>query len=419
VSFVAIVAVTAIQAMSSIDPRGLLQFVMIIGAPFLVAVLIHVFLIAVLIEAWLGRVPRMLAIIPLGAYAGYYAYYVHQGIIVASRTTELRAQNSRLVLQFDPDLHALISPGAQSLVEQYAIPAVYESNVNVPEGYLSYRLLRRQQCDAIPEVRGRVYTTGIRFNDMPQATVCELRFPEAPAKKRVTAVRHEEIRRDHWFGETLTEITVDERVIGSFTTATMDQLLAFPFAMIVCGVDSRGKLAPGHGCGMRFARSFVQIDTTPADIDRSKYGMPESVMLGIRKYTANDFSGFLGYPQNDVILLSVADEPKRTERRAEDDAFAVLKQIVDGGSPTMPLLLGAVLAKNPERLEPFVEAMASRLVELIQAKPGGGRKRVEQMQTLLIALAALPRDSFARVSGTLCVHLGRNPDPDITTTLCS
>jgi hypothetical protein len=411
-SLIAIAGLVSLQAISPIF--------MFLGVPFIVAALVHVFLIAVLIESWLGRLPKMLAIIPLGAYAGYYAFYIYQVIIVAGKAAELRAQNSAQVLKFDPDLHSLISSNAEPLVQRYAIPVAYVINPNLPEGYLSYRLLRRNQCDAISEVPGRVNKTGVRFNDfLPQADVCELRFPEAPAKKQVIAVRHQEVWKDRWFGETLTEIVVDGKAVGSFTSATANQLVPFPLLMILCRVDKAGKLSLDHGCGARFGSHNVPIDTIPAGVDRTKFEMPESVMLGLVKYRVSDLAGFRGYPQNDGILSYLAGEPKRVAMRAEDNAFAVLKQLVDGGNPIMPPLLGSALVKSPERLEPLAEAMASRLVELIQAKPGGGRNRVEQMQTLLMALAALPPDSFARISGTLCPHLGRNPHPDITTTLCS
>ena len=137
-------------------------------------------------------------------------------------------------------------------------------------------------------------------------------------------------------------------------------------------------------------------------------------MLGIQRYTEQDYAEFKPFKQNDEALVRLADEPKRVE----EESFAILKELVDGGNPKMPLLLGRSVAKDPARLEPFAEGMAKRLIELLKAKTGG-QNWLDQMLALRTALAALPRDKFAKVSDIVCSDSHQKLGANFTSRLCS
>jgi hypothetical protein len=404
VSGIALLAIAALFALQAFPYTGI--FLMISGGALLTGLLIHLFLIGLLVEAWIGRVPRLLAVIPVIAYGSYYALYAHQTIEIHEKSAQLRQENSGKIFDFDAEVYSLVTPDAQALTTQYAIPVVYQPNKNFnPEGHLAFRLVRNDQCKSLPrDSRNRIVKLGVHFGGVFQNNVCELRFPESPPKKIVTAVKHgdPEVWKRKWeIGEQLTEIIVDGKVIGSFKTASVWRLPLWPSTAIGCGLISGG--TPSWKCGADFIRSHIEIDTIPAGVDRAKFGAPESVMLGIPKYTAADLADFHGFRQNDDALPRIAEEPKRVE----DDSFALLKQIVEGQNPTTPVALGNSLALEPERLAPFAEAMAQRLPEIVKNYRGNTQDRY-RMEALDTALAALPVTAFSTVSDTIFEFVRRN-----------
>src|ERR1019366_9108742 len=144
--------------------------------------------------------------------------------------------------------YSLVTPDAQTLVDQYAIPVAYQPNKNFnPEGHLAFRLIRSDQCKGLTRDWG---------------------------------------------------------------------LPLFPNAAIGCGLISGG--TPAWNSFTNLIRSHIAIDTVPDGVDHEKYELPESVMLGIPKYTAADLADFRGFRQNDEALPRIAEEPKRVE----DDSFA-------------------------------------------------------------------------------------------------
>jgi hypothetical protein len=402
VSGTALLAILVLVGLQAIPWLGLI--LILFGAPFLAGILVYGFLIGVSLEAAFGRLPRALIAIPVATCVGYYAYYTDLTARIRQHAAELRQQNSGEVLNFDPALHSLVSPDAEALIKQYAFPVVYEANRNFPEGYLAYRLLRSDQCSrVVKDSRHRIATFGVHFGNK-FLSVCELRYPEAPLKKIVTAVKRgdEEVwKRKNEIGERLTEIVVDGAVVGKFKTASVWLPGAIPFILAGCGL---GGGTSGWGCGIDLIRSYTPLNTVPDDIDHARFLAPESVMLGITRYTEQDLTDYKGYAENEETLVRLAEEPKRVE----DDSFAILKALVDGGDPQMPFGLGFSLATNPPRLGPFAEAMARRFFELAQQRSGSEQNRRAQIEALRTALAALPADSFAKVADQIFDFIQRN-----------
>ena len=98
---------------------------MILGGPFLVGLLLHIFLVALAVESLTRRKPRALIAIPLVAYGSYYGLYAYQTIEIDRASAELRKANSGKVLDFDAEVHSLVTPNAQALVSSHKVSAAY------------------------------------------------------------------------------------------------------------------------------------------------------------------------------------------------------------------------------------------------------------------------------------------------------
>jgi hypothetical protein len=396
VSFWAAVGFAMLMALQVVPYTGV--FLMIFGGMVIAGALIHLFLISLFFEALFGRVPRVLMIVPIAAYGAYYAVYLYQGSEIQRTSAALQASNPGKVLDFDPSLHSLVTAQANALVQGYAIPVAYEANRDFqPEAHLSFRLIRRDQCDIPRDSQGRIQTFGMHFGRRFQRSVCVLRFPEAPTSDVVLANRHgdDEVWRRKWrISQQVTEIVVDGAVVGSYRTASVWRLSPWPIVFVGCALISS---TSAWKCGADFMRSHIVLDTLPAGVDRESYDSPISVMLGLKKYTASDLADFRGYALNDEALARVAVEPGRVE----DSVFAVLAAIVDGQNPRPTFNMGYSLAQNPARLAPLAEKLAARLVELNQSDARRTPNHDDQVRALATALASLPRAAFLRIAGQL------------------
>ena len=78
-------------------------FLMMFGAGLITVLLIHVALISLFVEAAIGRLPRILMVVPVLVYGGYYVAYWQEGREIAERAAALRAANPGKVLDFDPE----------------------------------------------------------------------------------------------------------------------------------------------------------------------------------------------------------------------------------------------------------------------------------------------------------------------------
>ncbi len=367
-------------------------FLMMFGAGLITVLLIHVALISLFVEAAIGRLPRILMVVPALVYGGYYVAYWQEGREIAERAAALRAANPGKVLDFDPESHSLVGKDKGSLVQTHDIPVVYETNANFkPEDYLSFRLMRRDQCDGIKrDTQGRILITYVsgKFH------LCVLRFPETPERMVVTVSQPKDPeiwKRKPGVTESLTEIVVDGKVIGSYRSAVAWRLPALPYGFVGCGLVSS---KPAWECGADFMRKFETLDTIPDGIDKAQYDTPESIMLGLRKYTAADLANFKGFAQNDAILTQVRDEP----RRVEDEAFAVLQEMLSGQDPKTSWGMTTALARHPDRLVPLTDKMASRFLTLL-----GDNKTSRSNATSILqeAIVSLPQPAFQSVAAAM------------------
>jgi hypothetical protein len=382
-------------------------FLMVLGGSLFAGFLVHLFFTSLLVEALIGRIPRALIVIPIIVYGGYYAAYFREGLQVEQLSQKLRTTNPGKIYDFDPTVNSLVMDQAQQFVERHDVPVVYEPNKNFPEAYLSERLITRAQCRVIKkDTQNRVSTFGVHFNGIFQESGCLLRFPERPTNKTVKATlledpqiwaHHKGIRQQ------TTEISVDDKTVGSFTTAFIWRLPAFPFLAIGCALNSG---APSWDCFVDFTRSLMRIDAIPDTVDRAKFDEPISVMLGVRKYVAADLSNFAGFDSNLQALDSVHKEPVKVE----NSGFDALDAVIDGQNPKPFFNLGYSVATSPDRLAPRAEGMTRRFVILVRGDIRTIPNGREQIEALAVAIGALPHEAFLSVAGTLFDVVKEDPD---------
>jgi hypothetical protein len=401
VSGISAVALVGLLALQAIPVLGI--FLMILGGPFLAGLLVHVFLIALAIESLARRIPRAFIAIPLIAYGSYYVLYAYQAIDIARASAELRKSNSGKVLDFNTDTHALVTPSAQAFVSRHKIAVAYELNKNFePEKHLSFRLIRRDQCNIARDSQNRIETFGAGSDNAVPDKVCMLRFPEKPPHQVVSVAKigDEEVwKRKFGIGKQISELSLDGKVIAIYTTASVWRLPLLPTLFVGCGLISS---SPAWRCAADFNRSSEVLDTVPDGVDRERFDGPESVMLGIPKYSQAERADFRGYVQNEATLAWLADEPARVE----DRMFALMQELAEGGYPKVPSGIGYSVAKNPTRLAPLGEAMANRFIELSNIRPSNadGQDYNFRYEGLVKALTALPDDAFAKVAAPLCAY---------------
>lgn len=399
VSGIALIVIAIMLALQAFPVPGI--FLMMLGGPIWTGFMVHVLLLALAIEGWVRRIPRAFIAIPLIAYSSYYALYIYQTIDMATVSAGLRKSNSGKVLDFSSDIYSLVTPEAQALVSGHAIAVAFEANANFePEQHRSFRLIRPDQCNLVRDSLRRIQASG--FGNMMVDKACLLSVPELPPHQVVSVVKigDEEIwKRQRGISEQTSQLMLDGRIAGTYKTASVWRLPLFPALAIGCGLISS---IPAWKCGADFRRSHTVLDTVPDGIDRERFDSPESVMLGLPKYTAADLADFQGYPQNEAALTWLADEPQRFE----DRMFALLQELAGGGNPKVPMEIRFSVVNNPARLVPLAEAMANRFIELSNIRPtdGDGQEYSLRYEGLAAALTALPDEAFAKVAAPLYAY---------------
>jgi hypothetical protein len=401
VSGIALIVIAIMLALQAFPVPGI--YLMMLGGPIWTGLMVHVLLLALAIEGWVRRIPRAFIAIPLIAYGSYYALYIYQTIDMATVSAGLRKSNSGKILDFNADIHSLVTPAAQALVSSHAIVVAYEANANFqPEQHRSFRLVRRDQCNLARDSLHRIQTSGVFFDNKVLDKVCMLSVPESPPQKVVSVVKigDEEVwKRKRGISEQTHQLMIDGKIVGNYKTASVWRLPLFPGLAIGCGLISS---APAWKCAADFMRSHTLLDAVPDGIDRERFDGPESVMLGLPKYTAADIANYRGYPQNEAALTWLADEPQRVE----DRMFALLQELAGGGDPKVPMGIRFSVVQNPTRLAPLAEAMANRFIELSNIRPtdGDGQEYNYRYEGLAAALTALPDEAFAKVAAPLYAY---------------
>jgi len=429
-SFWALVAFVALFALQAFPITGI--YLMLMGAALWCGFAAQAFLLGLFVEAILGRIPRLLIIVPLAAYGAYYAMYAKQALEISAKARQLQASNPSLVRKFDPAANSLVlpRPKAELAASHYDVPVTYEANANFkPQGYMSHRLIDAEQCVKAREMQARLraekvvaafgLAASVRFderggftNDNIIKNVCILNFPERPPLPLIIVSERgdtEVWRRKYTIEEQFVDFTLNGEVFATYATASIWRLPLLPIVVIGCAlIDNPASWA----CAAGFKRDHETIDGTPKSVDKALYDTPESIALGLRKYSRADYANFTGDSRWSDFIDHIGDYPEdQTKFKAEQQAdlfsqfsdfvhdskvetsgTGVFVNLVHNGKIAPPREMLPAILQKPERLIPLRDAIAARFVQLVQAKIGVNNAWFRLLDR---SLAELPRESYA------------------------
>ncbi|GLH78551.1 hypothetical protein SSBR45G_34600 [Bradyrhizobium sp. SSBR45G] len=430
-SFWALIAFAALGLLQLFPLTGIM--LMLLGGALWCGLAVHAFLIGLGVEAALGRVPRILLVVPLAAYAAYYMTYLQETRDIRDKAEQIRASNPSRALPFDPARYSLVLPtnSAQTIAGRYDVPVTYDANPNFqPEGFLSHRLLARQQCSDASAAQARLRAQGsraafglvlpLRVDDNALVAtfiknVCLLNFPEKPPLQPIVVTRRGDDtvwRRDRGILEQTTEFSLDGKVFATYRTASVWRLSPVPLLLIGCALNSG---APSWDCFANFNRTLETVDTTPANVDKMLYDLPESIVLGLRKHLASDYADDKGDDQWQPLLQRIDDYQQRQTQFDRDhnaDLFAqfvdfvhdsavetsgtgVFINIVYKGSIAPPGNMEHAVLAAPEKLAPLRDAIVERFIQLTGSSIGVNNKWYRLLDKSLVAL---PREAYASMT---------------------
>jgi hypothetical protein len=317
-SFWALVSFGVLFALQLFQITGI--FLMMLQGQFWCGLAAQAFLLGLLLDTTLGRVPRFLVIVPLAAYGGYYVMYAKQRAEIAVLARQMQTSNPSMVLRFDPAVHSLVEPSSKftlpsahalDLAKSYEVPVVYEVNTNLkPEGHLSHRLLDREQCararDAQARLRAQrliVPLSGarpVRFQEVRLEEVCVLTFPEKPPLQQIIVTeRGDDELSEREIMEHFVDFSLNGHVFATYRTASARRLPVFPLFLVGCGLTVHPS---SWNCFAGFVREYEEIDGTPKGVDKTFHGSPESIVLGLRRYVRSDYTNFKGNSSSSAAI---------------------------------------------------------------------------------------------------------------------
>lgn len=167
-------------------------FLMFALAMFWSVLLVNAGMVGVAFEAARGNVSRWWLVLPLAFYGGYWTVAGIEHVTLQRLSASYEAANAGVATGFDPSRYALAfdSEGNGAwLTQNYALPVAYSANKNVPEGFLSHRLVDSAVCAKVRETPalGAAFVHAFGFSDdhslrglRLKQHFCDVSMPERP-----------------------------------------------------------------------------------------------------------------------------------------------------------------------------------------------------------------------------------------------
>ncbi len=280
---------------------------MLVGAGFINALLVHLFLIALFVESVSGRLPRVLAIVPVLAYGAYYWAYFEQQQMIAEESRKIRNINIGKVFDFDPSAMSLVldhstSNGldADSFVAFHHVPVAYSPSY-------SARLVPASQCANMKSYRNAAsaWVTRVAFYPRQiftkETEPCLLTRNEQPTNRPIIVRKADHASpMQRWLGinEPSTDVVVDDKIVGSLEEVVVRPIPSFLW-FLGCGLVDGPQAA--WLCGGFYGDAHY-IRWVPPSIDRARFDTDASILLEIPTYTESELRNFTGYPSNAAIV---------------------------------------------------------------------------------------------------------------------
>lgn len=376
---------------------------MFLVAPLWCGLLLLAFMVVLFVEALIGRVPRWLMVAPVLFFGGYYGLYFQQGVQISIRETELQNSNTTKIYDFDAARENLITAHGQGLVTQYRIPVVYSKNENYNEGHLSYRMLMKKTCDSIPkDSESQISTSRVHYRDKPRAGqslgrthsrkgLCVLRMPEKPSKNIVTIeVKGQQIwKKKSTIEEGVYTLSKNNVVLGEYRTASVQKYQIFPFPIVGCFLNSG---APSWDCSIGFDKSLYRLKTNPASMTQDVKINPVALMLGLKKYTDEDYAIFKNPPDSAVAIKKAQGTAKNLTR----GMFEQLDKMMVDPKQKIAWRMGYTLSGDLES----IRIRAAKIVDYLKTLEDSKRGEIYDMdgkQDLMFSLIANLPDNALNV----------------------
>ncbi len=288
---------------------------MVLGAGPVNALLIHLFLLALFIEALVGRVRPAFIVLPVLAYGGYYGAYVLQGHLVAAEKARIEARHAGKAYAFDPAAEALVfdtpkpgmpSANLQFFVATHRIPVAYDrlraARLAPAAACAGLRNLQNGAAVLVTPARWFYHFASVNAANAP----CVLTRVERPAGP-VVVLREEDraspALRLLGISENSTDVFVDGKRMGSLTRVVVRRMLPFVSFVGCVLIDE----PPAWVCTNGMFGSRTQVAGPPP----TDMGDDAGVLLGIPLYTAADILAFGGYRENDAVVKRAQLPPGR------------------------------------------------------------------------------------------------------------
>jgi hypothetical protein len=409
ISLFGLVATGVVFVLQVIPFTGI--FLMFAFAMFWSVVLVNASMIGVAIEAFAGRVSRLWILLPLAFYGGYWAVAALDHMALRELTSRYDVSNAQVVTGFDPARQVLVverdSDGAW-LTQNFALPVVYSTNRNFPEGYLSSRMIESGVCAKVRESRALQAASirGVGFYDgdavlggRMEKRFCSLSMPEKPVLPIVVVGQEE--TKDFEKSLPVTRVTTTIAMPDGRRFQLLGGMAAplgwIPMPVVGCFLNSG---AGRWDCSARFKRNgFTPIVSGNTRYRRDSMALAQA--LGLKPVAIEDRRGSDGT----IALAKIAaiEEAMLARQLANVDAM-----IADPVAKVTEWEVG-VLANHPDVLASRANAVMTG-IERAAAITGRSYYPAHESGRILTGLAAgLPHDSFLALGPRLLsVYAGAN-----------
>jgi hypothetical protein len=243
------------------------------GAHLGVGVLLLLAMIALFVEALVGRVRRWLVTVPLVFFSAYYAVLAYEHLRLPDIASELGTTAENGGLRFEPARHALAPHlrSANELLVRYNIEWIY----NPLEGTRS-TVGRTMTCEPISYITGvkdETNPVGIHIDSLYNSFCFSSENAVAPADTVITLEKRESTPLVAGIIPTKVQTLIAR--LGSNEvgrTSVVDAEVLSPIPMFVAGCGMTPKPAGGFDCIATFVRRSVKVlPPRPHDTGRRVY----------------------------------------------------------------------------------------------------------------------------------------------------
>ena len=346
---------------------------MMFGAPFWVGFMPHLVMLALIFDILVRKKPKLFLIIPILPYLAYYTLFVFELVDKKMLADELQSNNPSVIVSFDAEKHNLVF--YEGFVNHYKVPVIYVQNSSFPQGFLSYRLVRKETCNQVEDNKENIRTMPVRWTQvLPYRSVrfdklCVVRMPERPSKNVINVAQIGGYERDEKINRTAYKFYLDDDYLGEALSISYASLPMFPKFFIGCALNSS---APAWNCAARIIREKHKTLEPHRGGNFSK-SIVASV-LNIDKYTKEELDSFESYLENDMVFKELIDR-KQNEKPEDFDKWGLRingpYQPILGSKNGYPSFEGLVYDRNKGGpFKEFIKENENQIVYLdITAKP--------------------------------------------------